>query len=73
MYHNKNQKSRGKSKTKQLLMAMAVLPSALQLDPDLWKLGGRVGYKVRFEDLSDAYEEDVERIERMPDVNFISP
>ncbi|KAA9009711.1 hypothetical protein [Histidinibacterium aquaticum] len=25
------------------------------------------------EDLSDAYEEDVERIERMPDVNFISP
>ena len=38
---------------------MAVSQSALQLDPDLWKLGGRVGYKVRFEDLSDASKTEI--------------
>ena len=40
-------------------MAMTVSQSALQLDPDLWKLGGRVGYKVRFEDLSDASKTEI--------------
>ena len=56
--YQKPKKSK-KSMTKQLLMAMAVSQSALQLDPDLWKLGGRVGYKVRFEDLSDASKTEI--------------